>query len=340
MDSIFTIPLLTGLNLELIEEYPLAGFILFKKDIEDPLQISELTNKIQKKSLARWGRPMLLAIDQEGGRVSRLREPFTQFPGMEELGSRPDSIERVREYARITALEMRLVGLNMNLAPVLDVRRQSVEEHLKGRTLSDSPIQVGTLGTYIIKTMQAHKVWCVAKHFPGLGKATTDPHTKGVYISCSLEEMEQMDLIPFRMAIQAGVSGIMTSHAVYDCFDKTLPGTFSVAIIELLRKQMNFDGLIVTDDILMGAIHSKWNTIEAALSALKAGHDIILISDGYSVTSELLNLLSESNNGGELAQRLNTSKQNLAKILSCINSTFRFSDPKEIREYFHLDLMI
>lgn len=315
----------------------MAGVILFGRDVEGPLEVAELTNRIQRISFERWGRPMIIAIDQEGGRVSRLSDPFTQFPGMEELGSRPDAVQRVREYARTTAIEMSLVGLNMNLAPVLDVRRNRVDEHLRGRTLSDSPLKVGILGVHIIKTLQANGVWTVAKHFPGLGNAQADPHTTEVRINSPIEEMENVDLLPFKMAIQAGVSGIMTSHAVYEAF-ANVPATFSQEVVGLLRGKLHFDGMIVTDDMLMGAIRDRWETTEAVSMAIKAGHNMAIISKGEKVPKQLLSLLSsEEPSDIGLTEMLEHARKNTEAVLACIGYRFRFADLKQVRDYFHLN---
>lgn len=315
--------------------------ILFKNDIEGPLELADLTNRIQRISFQRWNRPMIIAVDQEGGRVSRLREPFTQFSGMEELGARPDGAEKVKEYARITAFEMRLVGLNMNLAPVLDVRRGEVEDHLRGRTLSDSPVQAGVLGVHIIKTMQSQKVWCVGKHFPGLGKAKKDPHSHEVRIPCSIGELEEVDLVPFNMAIKAGVCGIMTSHAIYDCIDPDLPATFSEGVTKMLRKEFGFDGIIITDDLLMGAVTSKWEVHEAVFNAIGAGHDMVIISRQERIPQEVLRRLSSEDPGDErLREKLERARKNLQGIFVCIAADFRFSDAKEVTDYFHLDRLL
>ena len=332
-----TIPVIMGLNLDLLNQYPITGIILFSKDIDNPFQLAELTTKIQKLSLDRWKRPVIIAVDQEGGRVSRLKEPFTQFPGMEELGSAPNAVQRVIEYAKVTSFEMRLVGLNTNFAPVLDVRRNHVDEHLRGRTLSDSPVLVGTLGIHIIRMMQSHKVFCVAKHFPGLGKAERDPHKEEVLIKTSFQELEETDFLPFGMVIKAGVTGIMTSHGIYEAIDPLNPATFSKAVNNILRERLGFDGIVVTDDLLMGAITSKLSVEEAGLKAIENGTDLLLISrDADSHLSLLDKLLFQKELTQEGIKSLNKAIARINSLLNLIKENFKYPDLKDVKNYFHL----
>ncbi|RLB11563.1 MAG: hypothetical protein DRG63_12795, partial [Deltaproteobacteria bacterium] len=160
----------------LINDMGLGGVILFTRNIQDPLQVAQLCSELQKISLDAQGVPLFLAVDQEGGPVARLKEPFAVFPGNEVIGRGPDPEGQTHEFARITAQEMRLVGLNIDLAPVLDVPRGEPEAYLKGRTFGSDPDLVSRLGTIVIKGLQDNGIIAVAKHFPGLGAAGRDPH--------------------------------------------------------------------------------------------------------------------------------------------------------------------
>ena len=150
-------------------------------------------------------------------------------------------------FGRVTAMEMRLVGLNMNMAPVLDVPRGSVDQHLEGRTFGENPELVGRLGRIVVRALQENGVMAVGKHFPGLGKARLDPHRDLPTIRTEKREIETVDLPPFQDAVREGVSAIMTSHALYPNLDTHGPGTLSYPIItELLRERLGFQGLIIT----------------------------------------------------------------------------------------------
>jgi beta-N-acetylhexosaminidase len=187
-------------------------------------------------------------------------------------------LKRAREFGEVTAREMKMVGLNMNLAPVLDVRQGPAESHLAGRTFGEDPQTAASLGTIIIKTLQKNNIMACGKHFPGLGRADLDPHFQLPKIGLLAEELEAIHLPPFKAAIEADVAAIMTSHAIYPLLDPEQPATVSGNILtELLRKRLCFNGLIITDDLEMGAIVEHGGVAQGALAALQAGSDILLI---------------------------------------------------------------
>jgi len=263
---------------KLIRDYHVGGIVLFSRNILDPLQLSALCKNLQEKSVLHQGTPLFLAIDQEGGRVARLKDPFTCFPGNEAMAKDRFPLRRAREFGKVTAREMKMVGLNMNLAPVLDVRLGRPERHLTGRTFGEDPQIAAKLGTIIIKTLQENNIMACAKHFPGLGRADLDPHFQLPKIGLTAEELEAINLPPFKAAIEADVSAIMTSHALYPLLDPDHPATVSINILtELLRKRLSFNGLIITDDLEMGAIAAHGDVAQGALAALQAGSDILLI---------------------------------------------------------------
>lgn len=262
----------------LIRDYNVGGIILFFRNIQDPTQVAELCRDLQNAANLYHRHPLFLAVDQEGGRVARLKSPFTIFPGNSAIGDDSNPMEKAKEFGQVTAKEMRLVGLNMDLAPVVDVPQGKVEKHLEGRTFSEDPKVVGRLGRAVVKTLQENGVMAVAKHFPGLGRANTDPHLKLPKIELEAEDIEQINLPPFKETIKAGVSAIMTSHAVYPALDPHWSATLSTKILtELLRKKLGFEGLIITDDLEMGAIAKEWSVAEGAAQAFQAGADILLI---------------------------------------------------------------
>jgi len=226
------------------------------------------------------GIPLILAVDQEGGRVARLKEPFTLFPGNSAIGNDPRPVERAMEFGVITAREMALVGLNMNMAPVVDVRRGEPERHLDGRIFSNDPEKVALLGQSVVKSLQENGVMAVAKHFPGLGRATLDPHHHLPTIQADIGEIEEINLPPFRAVIKQGVSAVMTSHAIYPALDPVNPGTLSKRIVTgLLRERLCFEGMIITDDLEMGAIKKGWGVAKGAVAAFEAGSDLLLICE-------------------------------------------------------------
>lgn len=276
----------------LIRQVHPGGMILFSRNVEDPVQLSTLCRELQAASLEAHGIPLFLAVDQEGGRVARLKAPFTEFPGNEAIGNDGDPQHRAEEFARVTAREMKLVGLNMNLAPVLDVPCGDPEEHLRGRTFGQDPQVVAELGRTVIQTFQAEGIMAVAKHFPGLGRTSKDPHLHLPKIVLDRGELESASLMPFRIAVEEGVSGVMTSHAIYTALDAEKPATLSRTVIQdLLRRDLGFDGLVLTDDLEMGAIAEDWGVARGAAEAFEAGADLLLICEDQRPVREGLKLI-------------------------------------------------
>jgi len=322
----------------LINDMGLGGVILFARNIQDPLQVAQLCSELQKISLDAQGVPLFLAVDQEGGPVARLKEPFAVFPGNEVIGQGPDAEGQAHEFARVTAQEMRLVGLNMDLAPVLDVPRGEPEVHLQGRTFGSDPDLVSRLGAIVIKGLQDNGIIAVAKHFPGLGAAGRDPHKTDLTIPLTMEEMEAVDLLPFRDAIRVGVAGVMVSHAFYPNLDSELPGTLSPVVVEqLLRQEMGFDGLVLTDDLEMGAITPRWPVPRAAADAFEAGADLLLICENQNLVLEsIFEIRKRLLQGAIPLERLHKSIDRIRDIKSKFLSGHKPHSIDEVKAYFTL----
>jgi beta-N-acetylhexosaminidase len=323
-------------TVSLIKDCYLGGIILFKRNIVNPIQLARLCRDIQRVSLLNSGIPVFLAIDQEGGRVARLEEPFTRFPGNAAIGESPDPEARALEFAGTTAREMSLVGLNMNMAPVLDVANPDIDAHLEGRSFSDEPLRVAALGRIVIDTMQQAGIMAVGKHFPGLGRSDRDPHLHLPTVGATLEEMESVHLAPFASAIEAGVSAIMSSHAVYQALDPGVPATLSRKIMrELLRDKMAFGGLVISDDLEMGAIARQRSLPEGTADAFEAGIDLLLISQDQSLLRESIEHLRNKLLREEISyERLHESLRRIAVAKKTFLSHRRRVTLKSVKEYF------
>ena len=263
----------------LIKEYGINNFILFKGNAENPAQIRSLCLGLAPACRAAGLSAPLISIDQEGGTVARLTAPFfTEFPDARVLAEDERAEELLTDYARTCARELLAVGINMNLAPVLDVSPAGLGLFMERRSLGGAPEQVARLGALLITAMQENSLAACAKHFPGLGTATLDPHKVLPVVDRSLMALRTCDLLPFAEAIRAGVAGIMTSHTVYPQLDPDRPATLSPLILEgLLRNELGYNGMIITDDLEMGAIENEGTVADAALAAFKAGADMLLI---------------------------------------------------------------
>jgi len=300
----------------LIGDVGIGGIILFSRNVKDPVQVAELCDSIQQLATQTQDRPLFLAVDQEGGRVSRLREPFSLFPGNEAIGKSSTPEKEAGEFARVTAKEMALVGLNMDLAPVLDVPRGEPEEHLKGRTFGPDPELTSGLGNIMIRTLQGGGIMAVAKHFPGLGAAGLDPHKTELTIDVHENELRKIDFKPFEGAIESKVVGIMISHAYYPAVDSQRPATMSPVIIgEILREELGFKGLILTDDLEMGAITRQWGVPEAAALALEAGADVLLICENQELVPQAISEIRDRILRGNIPlQRLHEAVERIVNI--------------------------
>ncbi|SPD76228.1 Glycosyl hydrolase family 3 N-terminal domain protein [uncultured Desulfobacterium sp.] len=322
----------------LIRNYCIGGVILFSRNIEDPMQLATLCNDLQDRAIRYHGIPLFLAIDQEGGRVARLRPPFTVFAGNTSIGDDPNPVESAAEFGRITAEEMRVVGLNMDLAPVVDVRRGEPESHLVGRTFSDDPEKVALLGRIVVRALQKNGVMATAKHFPGLGRTALDPHFHLPTIDANLEEIKSHNLPPFQAAIEEGVSAIMTSHAIYPALDTDNPATLSYKILtDMLRRNLGFKGMVISDDLEMGAIKKHWGVSEGAVASFMAGNDILLICHNQGFIIEGVNSLRKKIIVGEISpDRLDLSLSRIERAKTEFLKDTRPVSLEEVSSYFKL----
>ncbi len=257
-----------------IKDYKPGGVILFSRNLESVEQIVELTNDLQRCSPKS---PLLISIDQEGGRVSRLPKGFTIFPPCEVLG-RCNSGELAYAAAATIAKELKAVGINMNMAPVLDVNSNPDNPVIGDRAFGSTPDVVGELALVTAAGLQDNKVVACGKHFPGHGDTNADSHKELPVVEASRERLEVVEFPPFRRAIEAGIPTLMTAHVLYKALDDRLPGTLSPAVItNLLREELRYDGVVLTDDLEMHAIVDHYGPGDAAVRAFQAGCDVLLI---------------------------------------------------------------
>lgn len=250
-----------------------SGIIFFSRNIESYSQFKKLIEDIQSL----LGEDVFFALDHEGGLVQRLAEPLTSFPGNYALG-KTGREDWAYEQGAIFAEELKDLGIHVNLAPVLDVLTPELNPGITIRSLGQDHDLVARLGSAMIRGMEEHGLGSTAKHFPGKGASTVDAHEDLPFVGCSASEMDSIHLMPFRRAIESGVSFVMTSHVVYTKLDTEGPATFSRKIVtELLREKMSFKGVIFSDDMEMGAIVRKFSFEEAVVRCVEAGHDIVLI---------------------------------------------------------------
>jgi beta-N-acetylhexosaminidase len=258
----------------LAREFSLGGVILFARNIEAPEQVAELAHDVQTLAAEP---PVWVSVDQEGGRVARLKAPFTEWPPMAVLG-RSGDVGLAARFAAALAVELRAVGVTLNYAPVLDIHTNPKNPVIGDRALAEDAETVATLGTAIIRALQENGVAACGKHFPGHGDTSTDSHVELPVVEHPPDRIRRVECVPFRAAIAADVAFIMTAHVLVPSLDEEQPATLSRRIVfDLLREELGFSGVILSDDLEMKALAATHTMAEAAVQAIAAGCDGVLV---------------------------------------------------------------
>ncbi|WP_256376721.1 beta-N-acetylhexosaminidase [Cohnella herbarum] len=283
----------------LIKEYGIGGIIYFRRNLRDAAQVAELSAKLQDAS----SDPLFIAIDQEGGMVVRLEEGVTVMPGAMAQGAAANA-ELTYEAARWSGSEMREIGINMNFAPCLDVNNNPHNPVIGVRSYGEDPKRVGELGLAAILGYGEGGISAVAKHFPGHGDTAVDSHHALPVVPHDIKRLNEVELLPFRQAIERRVDAIMTAHVVFPAFEPDdIPATLSERIINgLLRNELGFEGVIVTDCLEMNAIAETIGVARGAVEAIKAGADLILVSHRSDRQKAALEAVLEAVMTGEIAE--------------------------------------
>src|SRR6266849_754509 len=271
--------------IDLIQHYHVGNIILFSRNVRDARQVFELTRSLQQIAREAGQRyPLFIAIDQENGIVQRLGEATTIFPGNMALGA-IGSEEIAYEVAQATGRELKALGINMNLAPVVDVNNNPANPVIGVRSFGEDPQQVARLGAAMVKGYRAAGVLSCLKHFPGHGDTEVDSHLALPTIPYTLERLEALELVPFRRGIEAGAESVMIAHISFPALTRQAisPATLSPAIVQgLLREKLGFNGVVLSDCMEMKAISDTFGTERAAVMALQAGIDLVLVSHNYT----------------------------------------------------------
>ncbi len=263
----------------LAREFGLGGVTLFKRNIEEPAQVAELAREVRGLVPAA---PLWVAIDQEGGRVARLRRPFTEWPPMAALGREGDPTLTAR-FARALAAELTAVGITLDFAPVLDVHTNPANPIIGDRAFSHDAAVVAARGATVIEELQRAGVAACGKHFPGHGDTSVDSHLALPVVDHAPDRIRRVECVPFRAAIAAGVAFMMTAHVLVPSMDEALPATLSKTIVDgLLRKELGYEGVILSDDLEMRALADGWPRGEAAVLSIAAGCDGVLLCRALS----------------------------------------------------------
>ncbi|MBT5632651.1 MAG: beta-N-acetylhexosaminidase [Nitrospina sp.] len=296
---------------ELIVQQGVGGLILFERNFKNPDQLLQLIKDLQSLNAGHPDiPPLFISVDQEGGRVARLGAPFTQFPAMACLGQ-ADSDTLAYRFGLGMGKELRAIGINMDYAPVLDVHSNPINPIIGQRSLDTDPKKVARLGAELIRGFYDAGVIPVGKHFPGHGDTSQDSHLTLPRVERTRESLEKTELTPFAHAIQQGLEVIMSAHVVYPAWDAEQPATFSPTIMnELLRKTLQFDGLLISDDLEMQAIDQKLESIPKL--GTQAGIDLFLICHDLDKVTALQDAMIRDIETGRIPHA--TIEQSLARI--------------------------
>lgn len=280
-----------------------GGVVLFGRNLTGRLEeTAALCRALQD---AAGELPLVLAVDQEGGRVQRLKPPFLALPPMARLGELDDA-ELAQAVGRALGTELGTLGFNVDFAPVLDVHTNPKNPVIGDRAFSTTPGAVARLGGAFLRGLESTGVLGCAKHFPGHGDTDTDSHLALPRVTHSLERMHAVELAPFSAAISAGASLVMTAHVMFDALDPGVPATLSPRVVgELLRSELGFSGVCVSDDLEMKAIADHYGVPEAGVRAVRAGCDALLVCRNVTWQVETHEaLVRQAERSSELRARL------------------------------------
>lgn len=257
-----------------LKETGVGGVILFARNYKSPRQLARFIRELSDAAES----PLIVGVDQEGGRIARFGSPFTEIPPMAGLAGKDDGEDLAGRTGALLGREMAAVGVNLDFAPVLDVSTNPFNPVIGDRAISGDAEEVGRLGAAFIRGMQGESVAACGKHFPGHGDTDVDSHLGLPVLNHTRNRFEALEFIPFKAAIEAGVASMMTSHLSIPNLDDEVPVTVSRAITTgILRREMGFDGLIFTDDLTMKGITCIYPPYEAAWRAIAAGVDIAVV---------------------------------------------------------------
>jgi beta-N-acetylhexosaminidase len=291
-----------------------GGVVLFGRNVEEAGQVAELVAELKRAA----GRPLLVSIDQEGGRVARLRERhgFTELPPMRALGDTGDEA-LAREVGLLVGRELRAVGIDQDYAPVVDVDTNPGNPVIGDRSLSRDPEVVSRLGAALARGLQAAGVAACAKHFPGHGDTSQDSHTDLPRLPHPLERLDRVELAPFRALARAGVASVMTAHVVFEAIDPARPATLSPGVLRVLRGRVGFDGCCISDDMEMKAVVDHFPLEEAVPAALAAGVDLLLVCHDAAVQERAIDVARRAVESGRVPRaRIAEARARVARLLA------------------------
>ncbi len=314
VDSTFT---------SLMEDYKVGGVILFSKNIESSSQLAELTNSI--KNLGNPDIPPIIAIDEEGGQVSRMPYDIESMPSAYSI-AQTGSTELCYNSGVIIGNQLNALGLSTGFSPVLDIWSNPDNLIISTRAYGTNADEVSTYATQVMQGLKSQEVIPVGKHFPGHGDTLDDSHYSLPVVTKTKAELENFEFVPFKTAIDNGIPAIMVGHLLCTEIDSNYPASLSKTMVtDILKTELGFDGVVFTDDLTMDAIDTQYSVEDASVMALNAGCDMLLVCHGYeNAVNTINNIVSAVENGTLSEDRLNNAVYKILKLktdygITCTN---------------------
>ena len=305
----------------LIQNYHAGGVILYKKNITGSTQLLQLLNQLKSSNNSKI--PLFLSLDEEGGPVSRLPDEITKLPSNKIIGE-INNENLSYNLGQALALQLKAYGFNLNFTPVLDINSNPQNPVIGDRSFGAGADLVSRLGVATIKGLQDGGVIPVGKHFPGHGDTLVDSHVGLPVVTYDLDRLRNFELLPFQAAIGSGVDAMMVAHILLPKLDDKFPASLSHNIITgLLKEELGFQGLVVTDDLTMGAIVKHYSLAQAAVQAVKADNDLLLVCHDYESQLAVLQALQTAVASGDIPEA--RIEESVYKILQ-LKQKYNLSD--------------
>lgn len=299
---------------KMIEDDRVGGFILFGENVKISDQLLALVNSL-KSTNSKNKLPLFISVDQEGGRVNRMPGEFKNFPANQTIG-KVNNGDFSYEVGSILGEEIKAFGFNMDFAPVLDINSNPKNLVIGDRSFGTNAEVVSKLGIQTMKGIQTSGVIPVVKHFPGHGDTSVDSHIGLPSVDNDMSRLKSFELVPFNDAIKNGADAVMVAHILMNKIDSQNPASLSKTIItDLLRDQLNFKGVVITDDMTMGAIVKNYTISDAAIKSVNAGSDIVLVCHGHDNEVAVIDALKKAVEDGTIPEeRINESIYRILKL--------------------------
>jgi len=304
------------------------GVVLFARNLAEAEQVAQLVGDLKR---AAGARKLLVAVDQEGGRVARLRAAhgFTELPPMRALGE-ADDVALARQVGALLGRELRAVGIDQDYAPCVDVDTNPDNPVIGDRAFSRDPGRVSRLGAALAQGLQSEGVAACAKHFPGHGDTSQDSHVELPRLAHPMERLRRVELPPFEALARANVAAVMTAHVVFEALDPERPATLSARALRVLRDEVRFDGCCISDDLEMKAVAERFPPEEVAPACVLAGVDALLVCHTAAVQHRAIDLVRRAVEDGRIPRdRLDEARARIARLLAFAGPP---ADPRRVRE--------